>query len=66
MSFEEVIVKRFDRLISGIDPEDRITFTKGYDLFEELYECNKEYLERKEIKQLGWTEVVLTKKDEVI
>lgn len=43
----------------------KICFSKGYKVFEEVYEELKDKLnlQREEIKNVGWTEVVIRKVD---
>lgn len=41
---------------------DEIKFSKGYEVFEEEYKYNKEYLKREEIDHFGWCEVIIKKK----
>ncbi len=45
--------------------QDIIKFSKGYKVFEEIYEELKDKLnlQREEIKNVGWTEVVIRKGD---
>lgn len=45
--------------------QEKICFSKGYKVFEEIYEELKDKLnlQREEIKNVGWTEVVIRKGD---
>lgn len=59
-TFEEQVVQDYSDLLWGT--RDVIQFSKGYKIYEELYEEYKKYLERKEIKDCGCTMVVITRK----
>lgn len=58
---DKKIVKMYNELFSG--EREVIKFNSGYKIFEEYYEKFKQYgLKREEVKQLGWTEVVISVK----
>lgn len=52
-----------DEVLMKFRNQSEISFSKGYKIFEEVYEDLKDILnlKRKEIKHFGWTEVIITK-----
>lgn len=55
---EEQVSIIYNELLSG--KRDKISFSKGYKLFEEYYELHKQYgVKRKEISQGSWIEVIV-------
>lgn len=55
---EEQVYNIYNELLSG--KRDKISFSKGYKLFEEYYELHKQYgVKRKEINQGSWIEVIV-------
>lgn len=57
----ERVITEFNDLLSN--QRDKICFSKGYEIYEEMYEEFKEYgLERQEKKEFGYTMVTVTLK----
>lgn len=55
---EEQVSMIYWELLSG--KRDKISFSKGYKLFEEYYELHKQYgLKRREIDNNTWVEVIV-------
>lgn len=55
---EEQVSNIYNELLSG--KRDKISFSKGYKLFEEYYLLLKQYsLKREEISQGSWIEVIV-------
>jgi hypothetical protein len=55
---EEQVSIIYNELLSG--KRDKISFSKGYKLFEEYYKLYKQYgVKRKEISQGSWVEVIV-------
>lgn len=52
----------FNQVISG--ELEYIQFSKGYKIYEEMYELNKKYLDREERKEFGYTIVKVSRKNE--
>lgn len=62
----EAVIRAYNTLLSG--DRKRLVFSKGYSIFEEMYELFKNELEesnfiRKEVPHLGWCEVIIEKND---
>lgn len=58
------VINVYNKLLSG--ERKRLVFSKGYPIYEELYELFKEELEqnnfiRKEVSHIGWCEVIIEK-----
>lgn len=55
---EEQVSNIYNELLSG--KRDKISFSKGYKLFEEYYELHKQYgAKRKEVNHSSWIEVIV-------
>lgn len=52
----------FNQVISG--ELEHIQFSKGYKIYEDVYEANKKYLNREERKEFGYTIVKVSRKNE--
>ena len=65
---KENVIRVYDNLLSG--ERKRLVFSKGYQIFEEMYKLFKDDLEknnfiRKEVSHIGWCEVIIEKDEKV-